>query len=449
VRSYWMNCSRSSEYAVPALSATELQSIIDQLLAARAQYLVHRSVASIVSGLDRAVQLWLDPTSSERQEAEAALPAETGLSPEMICHTLPLLFQEYRAERVEALLRDELGDLHALDRFIPALKGWRKAHGPALITQVLAGNLPGAGLDGVVFALLVKSATLVKASSSAPLLPALFARSLARVDPELGACLAVVTWPGGNVAVEEAAFARAAIVLASGSDESLAALRQRVRGQFIGYGHKVSFSVITKEVLHDTQSVQELARKAAYDVVLFDQQGCLSPQLVYVEEGGGVTPGEFAVLLAQALRHWQSSLPRGEIPAEASIAIRRVRDEVEWQTLAGKEAALYASPSGTAWTIIDDADPTCVLSPLYRTVRVKPLTTLAQLDTLLSPWRSHLEAVGLAVSPARLMEASALLGRAGVSRICPLGAMQMPPLSWRHGGRPRIADLVRWVGVEA
>lgn len=431
------------------ISPAELQSVIDQLLTARARHLVHRSVPSIVTSLDRAVQLWLDPTSSERQEAEAALPGETGLSAEMIRHTLPLLFQEYRAERVEALLRDEVGDPHALERFISAPQGWRKAYGPALITQVLAGNLPGAGLDGVIFALLVKSAALVKASSSAPLLPALFARALVRVDPELGACLAVVIWPGGNAALEEIAFARAAVVLASGSDESLAAMRRRVRGQFIGYGHKVSFSVITKEVLHDTKRVKELARKAAYDVVLFDQQGCLSPQLVYVEDGGGVTPKEFAFLLAQALEQWQSILPRGEIPPEASIAIRRVRDEVEWQALAGKEAALYASPNGTAWTVIDDADPTFVLSPLYRTVRVKPLTALAQLDTLLSPWQSHLEAVGLAVSQARLIEASALLGRAGVSRICPLGAMQMPPLSWQHGGRPRIADLVRWVGIEA
>lgn len=432
----------------PVLSPSELQHIIDQLLTARERHLAHRSVQSILSSLDHAVQLWLDSSANERREAEATLPAETGLSPAMVHHVLPLIFQEYRAERLQALLRDELGDPHALDVFVPVQNERRKAYGPTLTTQILAGNLPGAGLDGVIFALLVKSATLVKASSSAPLLPTLFARALTRIDPDLGACLAVVIWPGGHAALEELAFSRADLVLASGSDESLAAMRQRVRGKFIGYGHKVSFSLITKEVLSSMAEAEDLARRAAYDVALFDQRGCLSPQLVYVEAGGTVTPQEFAVLLAQALEHWQRVLPRGSLTAEESAAIRRVRDETEWQALAGKEIHLQASATGTVWSVIYEVDPTFVPSPLYRTVHVKPLMTLAQLDSLLTPWRPYLEAVGLAVPPARLTEAADLLGRAGVSRICPLGTMQIPPLGWRHAGRPRIADLVRWVEVE-
>ena len=431
--------------AVPDLSATELQGVIDQLLAAREHTLVHRSVPSLLSSLDRAVRLWLDPSSRERRQAEATLPAETGLSAEMIRHTLPLIFQEYRAERLVTLLRDELGDPSALDRFVPIQGGRRKAYGPALITQVLAGNLPGAGLDSVIFALLVKSATLVKTSSSEPLLPALFAHSLACVDPDLGACLAVVTWPGGNNALEEVAFARAEVVLASGADETLTAIRSRVRGKFIGYGHKASFSLIGREALADAK---DLAQRAAYDVVLFDQRGCLSPQLVYVEDGGVVTPQEFAALLAQALQQWQTVLPRGHVTPEESAAIRRVRDEAEWQALAGTKVVLHASAADTAWSVIYEADPTFVPTPLHRTVRVKPLAELAQLGPLLAPWRPHLEAVGLAVAPAHLIEAADLLGQAGVSRICPLGAMQTPPLSWRHDGRPRLADLVRWVEVE-
>ncbi len=431
---------------VSNLSAAELRGVIDQLLTAREHSLVRRSVQSILSSLDHTVQLWLDPSSPERREAEATLPEESGFSPEMVRHTLPLIFQEYRAERLEILLRDELGDPHALDTFVPVPGGRRKAYGPNLITQVLAGNVPGAGLDGVIFALLVRAATLVKASSSAPFLPTQFACSLARIDPELGSCLAIVTWPGGRVALEDMAFSRADVVLASGADESLAAIRSRVRGRFIGYGHKVSFSVIGKEALSDAR---DLAQKAAYDVVLFDQQGCLSPQLVYVEEGGAVPPHEFASLLAQALERWQNILPRGGVTLEASAAIRRIRDEAEWQALAGKSVALYASPGGTAWTVIYEADPVFVPSPLHRTVRVKPLSSLAQLDSLVASWRPHLEAVGLACAPARLPEVAESLGRAGVSRICPLGTMQTPPLSWRHGGRLRVAELVRWVGVEA
>ncbi|MGE0824785.1 MAG: acyl-CoA reductase [Candidatus Binatia bacterium] len=427
------------------LSPSELQHRIDHLLSLRERWLTHRSVNDILASIDTVVARFLDPQSREYQEAEAILPKETGLSTAMIRHVLPLIFQEYRAERLQTFLQDELGDANALDTFVSRNGHTRKVFGPPLIIQVLAGNIPGAGLDGIIFALLVKAATVVKASSTAPGLPSLFARTLAEVDPDLGACVAVVTWQGGNTSLEDVAFSRANFVIASGSEQSLAAIRSRVHGQFIAYGHKISFALVTKESLTDAPT---LARLAAYDILLFDQQGCLSPQLIYVEDGGAVSPREFAALLAQALAECEQQLPRGTIPPEASITIRRVRDESEWQALAGKDVVLHASPQGTAWTVIYDADPTFVPSSLYRTIRVKPLSSLSQLHELLIPWRSYLEAVGVAAHGPRLVQCAEMLGHAGVSRICPIGTMQLPPLSWRHGGRPRLADLVRWVEVE-
>ncbi len=430
---------------MPSPSPTDLSARLDTLLANRSQYLVPRTARDILGCIDRAVQRWLDPDSPQRQEAEARLPETTGLSAAMIRHVLPLIFQEYRADRIETLCVDELGSFEVLDRFVPSVSGQKRASGPPLIVHVLAGNLPGAGLDSVIFSLLVKSATLVKTSSAEPVLPTLFARSLRDIDPNLGDCLSVVSWPGGNTELEDLAYGRADIVVASGSDASLAAIRQRTRGQFVGYGHKVSFGLVTREGLADAEAT---AHKAAYDVALYDQQGCLSPQLLYVEEGGAVTPKEFAALLATGLAHWQTELPRGPVPPEVSTAIRRVRDEAEWQALAGKDVALHASSNGTDWTVVYDADPTFVQSPLYRTIRVKPLRNMTQLGGILEAWRPYLEAVGVSADPARTTTLAATLGALGVSRICPIGTMQHPPLSWRHGGRPRVGDLVRWVGVE-
>ena len=425
---------------VPSPSSAELSHIVNQLLNAQEQ-IAYRPVKDILTSIDRVVARFLAPSSTERQDAEVHLPGETGLSPEMIRYTLPFIFRAYRAHRLSALLEDELRSLAVLDDF----SGNRRVVNPRLICHVLAGNLPGAGLDSIIFSLLLKSATLVKASSSASLLPLQFARSLAEVDPKLAASLSVVTWPGGQMALEEIAFHRADVVIASGSEQTLEAIRPRVRGQFIGYGHKVSFSVIAREALADTP---EIARQAAYDIMLFDQQGCLSPQVIYVEQGGTVSPKKFALHLSQALAHWEHLVPRGRIPQEASLAIRRVRDETEWQALAGKESVLHTSPHGTEWTVIYEADPTFAPSPLYRTIRVKPLTTFTQLNELLAPWRPYLEAVGIAVSPGRLHRLAAILGQTGVSRVCPIGTLQTPPLSWRHGGRPRVADLVRWIEIE-
>ncbi len=430
---------------MPPPSPSDLNAVIDTLLENRARHLTHRPVREILGSMDQAIQRWLDPYSPERQGAEARLPETTGLSAAMIRHVLPRIFQEYRAGKMEALCVDELGCLEVLDGFGPSVSGQKRASGPPLITHVLAGNLPGAGLDSVIFSLLVKSTALVKTSSTEPVLPALFARSIQDIDPDLGSCLSVVSWSGGNAELEAPVYGRADIVVASGSDASLSAIRKRTRSTFIGYGHKVSFSLVTRESLADAEAT---AHKAAYDVALYDQQGCLSPQLIYVEEGETVTPKEFAVFLATGLAHWQTELPRGPVSPEGSTTIRRVRDEAEWQALAGKDVALHASSQGTDWTVVYDADPTFVQSPLYRTIRVKPLRNIAQLSGILDSWRPYLEAVGVAAGSERMATLADTLGELGVSRICPIGTMQCPPLSWRHGGRPRVGDLVQWVGVE-
>ena len=431
-------------------SPRELNAVMDALLARRRRHLARRPVHDILEVMDRCIRRWLDPDSDERRQAEAQLPATTGLSPPMLRHVLPLVFEEYRGERLGALLDAELGGRDGLDRAVASDGGSHRAIGPKLSVHVLAGNLPGAGLDGTIFSLLVKSAVLVKAASAEPVLPALFARSLATVDPELGACLRVVHWPGGRADLENAAFGRADLVVASGSDASLASIRGRLGAdtRFIGYGHKLSFGLVTRAGLADRGALAHWSRAAAYDVAVYDQLGCLSPQLVYVEEGGPVSPREFASALADDLAAWQITLPRGAMPTEAGSAVRRLRDRAEWQALAGKDVVLHVSPDGTDWTVIYEADPTFAPSPLYRTVHVKPLHGPAHLAELLADWRPYLEAAGIAADPDEAARLGELLAGLGVSRVCPLGKMQRPPLNWCRGGRPRIGDFVRWTGSE-
>jgi hypothetical protein len=41
-----------------------------------------------------------------------------------------------------------------------------------------------------------------------------------------------------------------------------------------------------------------------------------------------------------------------------------------------------------------------------------------------------------------------ILAHWGVTRVCPIGQMQNPPLGWRHDGRPTLGDLVTWMDWE-
>jgi hypothetical protein len=75
---------------------------------------------------------------------------------------------------------------------------------------------------------------------------------------------------------------------------------------------------------------------------------------------------------------------------------------------------------------------------------VKDLTELLQNAEVV---RGKVSAVGIA-APEQAEELARQLARWGVTRVCPLGQMQNPPLTWRHDGRPALGDLVTWTDWE-
>jgi hypothetical protein len=394
--------------------------------------------------VDRVVTNWLRPDYPRRQQAEQLLPLATGYSPETIRHGLPLLLEPLRGGAIRAVLDAELGDYRVLDGWC----GGRRASGPALIAHVLSGNIPGLAATPLLLSLVLKSAVLIKPAAGDLVFPALLAASIGDVDPELAKCLLVAYWRGGAQEIEDAAFAGAGLVVASGSDATIAALAPRVRTRFIGHGQKISFAAIGRERLHGRDAAQRLARGLAYDISLWDQQGCLSPQIGYVEDGGAVEPLEFAAHLAEALSAFATELPPRKLGFDDQAHVLRFRQEAEWRAPAPGVPRLLASPGTTDWSISveDGADfvPTC----LNRCVRLKAVRDLGELPAALAAHRQHLECAGLAVEAARELPLSAFLGRCGVHRLCPIGTMQRPPLSWCHSGRPRVADWVEWTTVE-
>lgn len=428
------------EVEVPRLQPAQLCTAMERARQTALQHLRRRSVDDLLLTVDRVVAAWLHPQSAVRQQAEAVLPAATGFSSEMVRHGLPLLLNGLRAESIRALLDAELGDHRVLD----GMRAGKHAAGPALILHVMSGNIPGLVAAPVLLSLVLKSAVLVKSAAGDPIFSALLAESISEVDRELAGCVLVTYWRGGDQEIEAAALGAADLVVASGSDAAIAALASRAPRRFIGHGHKVSFAAVGREYLQDRESAGEIARRLAYDVSLWDQQGCLSPQLCYVESGGVVTPHEFAAHLGQELSHFAVALPPRQRSFDEHAKVLRFRQEAEWHPA----RSVLASSGSNDWSISIEEDAEFIPTCLNRCIRIKVVSDLSWLVSALAPHRRHLEAAGLAVPAARAQEMSAMLARCGVHRICPIGEMQRPPLFWRQSGRPRIADWVEWAVVE-
>ena len=309
--------------------------------------------------------------------------------------------------------------------------------------------MPGLPLWSLISGLLVKAGGIGKVPSAEPLFAGWFAKLLAEIDPLLADCLAIVWWKGGDAARERAVLDQADVVLAYGGTDSLGEIRGRVpaTARFLGFGHKIGFGMIAREAL-DTRKAWATAHRAAYDVVRYDQQGCYSPQVFFVERGGRVSPAEFSTYLAHELAAFERKFPRRALSIEEAggVAAWRHAEETNSLTQLGRE---LLGSAADAWSVVhvEDAEG-LVPSGLNRTVRVVAVDALADAVPRLAPFRAFLQTAGIAASPETLFHMAALLADAGVTRICALGEMTAPEAGWHHDGRFNLLDLVTMVEID-
>jgi hypothetical protein len=409
--------------------------------------LVARPATEIVRTLGSVGVRFLDSRDELRAEALERLPSASGFSREMTVAVLDGMAADWTADRLRSLVEAELGDPAVLDSFVDHGGRRTMAVGPALCVQVVAGSVPGVGVSALVRSLLVKGPTLLKPGRGDAVLPELFARGLRELDAALGEALEVCYWPGGTAAVEGAALARADVVTAYGSDESVGTLRALtpVTARFVAYHHRVSVGVVGREALA-RGSVAGTSADVARAVALFDQRGCVSPQLVFVEEGGDLTPADFTDALARALAELEGVLPAGALGLGEASRLQQARGTAE--LLEGSGVAKVVHGGASTWTVVLGHDVAGDVSPGGRYLRVRPVSDAEQVPALLEPLASHLQTVGVAGLGSRVGELAKRLGRVGASRITSFDRVPFPPPWWHHDGRGPLRDLVRWVDLE-
>ncbi len=439
----------------PRLEPRDMHRIMDRMLAARRTYLAGATTRDLIDLVHVARDRWLDYDDPFRAEADRILPAVTAYAPVMVRRGLDDYLSIFKRDNLKALVRAELGDLDILDGFRERrlVSGKSRAYGPEITTHVFSGNVPGLAAQSIVMALLLKSASFGKLASGEPIFAALFARSLIALEPRLADCFAVTWWPGGEaIDTQAAAFARSGAVIAYGSEAAVTAVQQQVpaSARFLGYGHRLSFGLIGREALTDARQARQLAARAAYDVAKFDQQGCVSPHLFYVEEGGAVTPRDWASLLAGELERLGHNMPRGTLTAAENASVAAFRRDAEFRSSLDPDAVelFTTAPESNGATVVFDANPAFAPTCLNRTVIVKPITDAAAIVALLQPMRAFLQTAALALAPARRDALADALGVAGVTRICPVGKMPDPDPAWHHDGRFNLLDLVRFTDLE-
>lgn len=386
-----------------------------------------------------------------RDALDGVIAATSGYAPEMVRHVLDRMELDWRLPVLERLLAAELDGGRALEDFggQPGRQLRSRAFGPDLTLHIFAGNVPGVAVTALIRSLLVKSAVLGKTASGEPFLAAAFGRALAAEDASLGQCVAVTYWPGDDERANDAAMREADAIVVYGGAAAAMSVRARApaAARIIEHGPRFSIGVVGREALHDAAAADRIASDIARAVALFDQQGCVSPHAVWIEEDGGVSPRNMAQMIAAALDRIATELPPGTRAAGEAVRVHAARTQAEFRAIGGQDVALWTGP-GTGWTVVWDGTGEFEPSPLSRTLRVYPIGRLEDVPVRIPAGGAFLQSVAIAADAARIAALAQRFARAGATRITNFEQLPWPPADGHHDGRGPLAELVRWVDLE-
>jgi len=302
-------------------------------------------VTDTLKSLGAVSGLWLDAKHPLREQTVQALQVSTGFSRRQIELALTNCFEELTTPKITA--------------YIASFEQVERSN--ISILHILPSNAFTAWVHGATITLMLGFRCVLKPSRREPVFAKAWKRSLEQVDPTLAQQVEIVDSADPWLQNSQG-------VVAYGSDETLLKIRSMLPSttRFAGFGHKLSVGIIFKEAF-DRGFSDDLLGRVQKDAEPFRLQGCLSPQILYVES-------------ANPLR---------------------------WPAL---QAAVDVSP------------------------KLKAFTDWENLRQELAKFSPYLSCVGYAGSADKEQFLENELWDLNVSRVCPLGQMQRPPLSWRNGG---------------
>jgi hypothetical protein len=233
-------------------------------------------------------------TNPHLQEAyEASLVANV-LPPEMMRNSYQVLRPLFSRDHVLEVADTQVG-LDFLNGWVPQkLSDGRELRVRAFGSRVLhipAGNGGLVSAVTILRSVIARCDTIIKAPSNDPLTALAIARTLADVAPghPITKHLVVGYWKGGDVAVEEVLYQPQHIekIVAWGGLASVKHVTRYIQPglELIALDPKRSATIIGAEAFTDEATMREVARRAAIDIGVANQEGCANARVIYALSG--------------------------------------------------------------------------------------------------------------------------------------------------------------------
>ncbi|MEE3241403.1 MAG: acyl-CoA reductase [Pseudomonadota bacterium] len=271
-----------------------------------------------------------------RQAYKASLVAAP-YPPAMLKNSYLMLPSAFNRDSIEEIAEKRIG--------IDYLDGWVSQElldGRILNVRAFGArslHIP-AGNGGLVSAItlirnaITRSDAIIKAPSNDPMTAMALARTLAEIAPNhpLTNHLSVAYWKGGDENIEQQLFRPEHIekIVAWGGFSSVKHITQFIQPglEMIALDPKRSATIIGPEAFLDQTTMKEVAKRAACDIAMANQEACASARIIYVLCGTDVDAIENLNFFGKLIYEAMLSMP-SELTSKPVNFDRELRDQME------------------------------------------------------------------------------------------------------------------------
>lgn len=322
----------------------------------------------------------------------------------------------------------------------------------ARAVHIPAGNGGLVSAVTVLRSVITRSDAIIKAPSNDPLTAVAIARTLAEVAPghPITRHLSVGYWKGGDVEVEEALYRPEHIekIVAWGGLASVKHVTRYIQPglELISLDPKRSATIIGPEAFGDDETMREVARAAAVDIGVANQEGCANARVIYVLSGTDEAGIGHANRLGEMIYEELTTLPEF-ISTAPRFPNRDLLDYVESSRLTEDFYRVIGGRNREGAIIVSQFDSQVDYSSML-SGRVANVVPVDSIDKVTEAVNSYTQTIGIYPESLkrRLRDT---LGLFGAQRLTSLGYACSVPIAAPQDGIEPIRRMCKWIVEES
>jgi hypothetical protein len=290
------------------------------------------------------------------------------------------------------------------------------------VTAILAsGNIPGVPLAPAILLAASGCPVVIKSSKNERAFMPWLLKAFRAAHPSFPERIFADYWESGGEQLK-LLLSKADKILVFGANRTIEQLRGIYPGKVIGFGHKISFAYVDSA---DYQ--QQTGEKLALDVALFNQQGCLSVQALFVR-GGGDRVKKWADEFTNSLSRCMQKFGAGAMTTQAKM---RRNSTIEALQLQNVPFVRYEHEPGCV-TVLPEFSPEYLIGNCF--VEIIPVQSEKDVANQLKTFREYLQGIAVATDKANFIRLKKNFEQQGFSYVCEPARLQAPPLDWPNSG---------------